>query len=531
MTRQQAIDYATKQIPQILPLEESDVRALCEQVLSTSSDNPEQIASKFLEFLGHEDLSFEFVMRFNEMLAQSNKKVVKNTKNAQVEQTREAPSASNIKPKQHISPDSINIPRVEQPKKKQEEKKYSANQPTMQPSSQAVKAQPKKEKKEHKTKQKLQSLQEIDDAIKILELRGSGLSDQTCHCQGARHPVFEIAPNCLHCGKVICVKEGLNRGKCGHCGEPLISEEEKVQMTKILNNEKDELNDPSSLSNASNGANVTKKKSKSYKITSGMGKNLFAEQDKLFDFIERKRERERKRNEVLKLQEKQENNSSKEEKLGEQENPGEENPELLAAQERLDRLLHFQDTSAERTRIIDNASDFSMNQEVGLWGSTRERALALKKQQRNLRKWEKVEKERNGKGDKYVVSMNIGPNGKVTMTEVPKDTKNVVADSDDNFSGLSDEEDINDLKHIHALKDEISTTKTMENSHLQSKMWDSERDKKQFDRPTYVSRNANGVQSGKKEQSHDVKDHDLKSRVQVDQNVEASLEQNILAVL
>lgn len=34
-----------------------------------------------------------------------------------------------------------------------------------------------------------------------------------------------------------------------------------------------------------------------------MGKNLFAEQDKLFDFIERKRERERKRNEVLKLQE------------------------------------------------------------------------------------------------------------------------------------------------------------------------------------------------------------------------------------
>lgn len=117
MTRQQAIDYATKQIPQILPLEESDVRALCEQVLSTSSDNPEQIASKFLEFLGHEDLSFEFVMRFNEMLAQSNKKVVKNTKNAQVEQTREAPSASNIKPKQHISPDSINIPRVEQPKK------------------------------------------------------------------------------------------------------------------------------------------------------------------------------------------------------------------------------------------------------------------------------------------------------------------------------------------------------------------------------------------------------------------------------
>ncbi|CAI4045131.1 Rqt4p SKDI_11G2340 [Saccharomyces kudriavzevii IFO 1802] len=530
MARQQAIDYATKQVPQILPLEESDVKALCEQVLSTSSDNPEQIASKFLEFLGHEDLSFEFVMRFNELLTQLDKEEVRKSKNAHLEQT--TPIASKSVPKL-VTHNYKNKGTIEQPKKKiNDDRKDLAKPPAVQPSNQNAKSQSKKKKKVHKSQQKLQSLQEIDDAIKILELRDSGSSNQTCNCQGIRHPVFEIAPNCLHCGKVICVKEGLNRGECGHCHEALITEEERAQMMKILNHEKNELNDSSSSSNDSNSISVPRKKTKSYKITSGMGKNLFAERDKLFDFIERKREREIKRNEVLKLQEKQEDTSANEERFGEQDTAVEENPELLAAQERLDRLLHFQDTSAERTKIIDNASDFSMNQEAGLWGSARERALALKKQQRNLRKWEKVEKERNGRREKYVVSMNIGSNGKVTMTEVPKDTQNVVADSDDELNDISDEEDISDLKYIHDLKDEIDTTKAMESSHLQSKTWDHERDKKQFDRPTYVKKNANSAPNGKREENtHEVKDYDLRSRVQVDQNAESSVEQNILAVL
>ncbi|CAI4573912.1 BPK_HP2_G0031940.mRNA.1.CDS.1 [Saccharomyces cerevisiae] len=530
MTRKQAIDYAIKQVPQILPLEESDVKALCEQVLSTSSDDPEQIASKFLEFLGHEDLSFEFVMKFNELLNQNDKKEEKKTKNVHLEHT--APTSWKNESKQPTN-NYINKKGDEKPKKLKDEKKSSTTRPTVQPSNQSTQSNPIKEKKEHKSKGKLQSLQEIDEAIKMLELRDSG-SSKNCNCQGTRHPVFDIAPNCLHCGKVVCVIEGLNKGKCGHCHEQLISDNERTQMVEILNQEKNELNgSSSSLSNASNGANVPKKKTKTYKITSGMGKNLFAEQDKLFDFIERKRERERKRNEVLKLQEEKEESEAKERQASEHDHKAEENPELLAAQERLDRLLYFQDTSAERTKIIDNASDFDMNQEVGLWGSARERALALKKQQRNLRKWEKVEKERNGRREKYVVSMNIGSNGKVTMTEVPKDTENVIAGSDDDISDISDEEDISDLKHIHALKSEINITKSLENLHLQSKAWDYERDKKQFDRPTYVKKNSDTVQQNRKteEKAHDMQAYDLKSRVQVDQNADASVEQNILAVL
>ena len=73
----------------------------------------------------------------------------------------------------------------------------------------------------------------------------------------------------------------------------------------------------------------------------------------------------------------------------------------------------------------------------------------------------------------------------------------------------------------------------MENLHLQSKAWDYERDKKQFDRPTYVKKNSDTVQQNRKteEKAHDMQAYDLKSRVQVDQNADASVEQNILAVL
>lgn len=234
MTRKQAIDYAIKQVPQILPLEESDVKALCEQVLSTSSDDPEQIASKFLEFLGHEDLSFEFVMKFNELLNQNDKKEEKKTKNVHLEHT--APTSWKNESKQPTN-NYINKKGDEKPKKLKDEKKSSTTRPTVQPSNQSTQSNPIKEKKEHKSKGKLQSLQEIDEAIKMLELRDSG-SSKNCNCQGTRHPVFDIAPNCLHCGKVVCVIEGLNKGKCGHCHEQLISDNERTQMVEILNQEK-----------------------------------------------------------------------------------------------------------------------------------------------------------------------------------------------------------------------------------------------------------------------------------------------------
>lgn len=158
----------------------------------------------------------------------------KKTKNVHLEHT--APTSWKNESKQPTN-NYINKKGDEKPKKLKDEKKSSTTRPTVQPSNQSTQSNPIKEKKEHKSKGKLQSLQEIDEAIKMLELRDSG-SSKNCNCQGTRHPVFDIAPNCLHCGKVVCVIEGLNKGKCGHCHEQLISDNERTQMVEILNQEK-----------------------------------------------------------------------------------------------------------------------------------------------------------------------------------------------------------------------------------------------------------------------------------------------------
>ena len=201
--------------------------------------------------------------------------------------------------------------------------------------------------------------------------------------------------------------------------------------------------------------------------------------------------------------------------------------DLRAAQERLENLLHVQDTSAERTKVIDNASDFSISNDTGLWGSAREKALLLKKQQRNLRKWEKLERERNGRKDKYVVSMDIGADGNVVMKEKVKDHGKVYAGSDDELDNISDEEDARDLKDIHTYKEELSSEKELHSANLQSKVWDYEKDKQQFERPVYI-----GSDTEESEDENDLKERsNWQPRVQVNSSNDTSVEQNILAVL
>ncbi|KIN00327.1 hypothetical protein OIDMADRAFT_42265 [Oidiodendron maius Zn] len=82
-------------------------------------------------------------------------------------------------------------------------------------------------------------LRELDAAIRSLEIStNSTLLDnekRKCNCIGARHPLLTAAPNCLNCGKVICVKEGL--GPCTFCGVPLLSATEIQGMIRELREE------------------------------------------------------------------------------------------------------------------------------------------------------------------------------------------------------------------------------------------------------------------------------------------------------
>ncbi|QLG74768.1 hypothetical protein HG535_0H00940 [Zygotorulaspora mrakii] len=498
MTRSQAIEYAVRKIPGILPLDESDVRALCEQVLKCGKSDPDAISQGFLDILGHEEAPFEFVIKFHQLLSQKEPGKDRNV-------TTEA--------RPRVLPTKVpNGDKIQQASKKESTTKKHGKSV-----SNSATVKPLKESKQSKA-QKQKLLEEIDEAWKFLELEHNEQDSKKyiCNCQGKRYPLFELAPNCLSCGKIICVREGLHLNNCSFCGQEILPLDEKLKIIQSLRKEKNELNNGAKNSVAPTAQlhknNARNRYANSYKIASGMGTNLFLEQDKLFDLIERQQERERKRKEVLKIQEDNEREEMKIQSRTKQKNSTD--AELWEAQERLEKLLHFQDTSAERTKIIDNASDFSISHDGDLWGSAEQRALMIKKQQRNLRKFEKLERERNGKRDKYVVSMNIGPDGKVTMNEVSNNNGQVTAHSDDDLDEISDEEDRKDLLEMNELKNDIKLENAALKNSLQSTVWDYKKYGKQFETPRYVDSSTSKANYKQK----NVDQNKMTSRIQIDDN-------------
>ncbi|KFG84381.1 C2HC5 finger protein [Metarhizium anisopliae] len=78
------------------------------------------------------------------------------------------------------------------------------------------------------------ALADLDAAIRALEITTNPTLEngkrKACNCVATRHPLQGAAPNCLSCGKVICMKEGL--GPCTFCGSPLLSADEVQAMTR-----------------------------------------------------------------------------------------------------------------------------------------------------------------------------------------------------------------------------------------------------------------------------------------------------------
>ncbi|KAK6600523.1 C2HC5 finger protein [Botrytis cinerea] len=85
-------------------------------------------------------------------------------------------------------------------------------------------------------------LSDLDAAIRTLEistnssLASSDPAKRRCNCIATRHPLLAAAPNCLACGKVICVKEGL--GPCTFCGADILGKDEIQSMIRTLREER-----------------------------------------------------------------------------------------------------------------------------------------------------------------------------------------------------------------------------------------------------------------------------------------------------
>lgn len=87
---------------------------------------------------------------------------------------------------------------------------------------------------------KLNSLEEINSALKNLELKDVKSSGgKKCYCQARKHPLNQLVPNCLICGKIICIVEGINL--CSFCGTPLLLREQRMDLIKKLRMERNNI--------------------------------------------------------------------------------------------------------------------------------------------------------------------------------------------------------------------------------------------------------------------------------------------------
>ncbi|KAK8193127.1 C2HC5 finger protein [Phyllosticta capitalensis] len=271
-------------------------------------------------------------------------------------QLQEKPDAIKL-PKATNTPSSTN-PRISKPPPSASGPLISDSLPSSKNNSRTASPAPKAKAKVNisgGTSMKGQSsvVNDLDSAIRALEIQTNpSLASNTaednakrrCNCMATRHPLLEAAPNCLNCGKIICVKEGL--GPCTFCEKPLLSQADIQSMVKILREERGR-----EKMEANNATQRRAEVSKAARPFSG--KTFLASPGASAP-------------------------SSDSEAEG-----------LRKAQEHRDRLLGFQANNARRTRIHDDAADFDTPvMGTNMWASPQERALQLKRQQKVLREQE-----------------------------------------------------------------------------------------------------------------------------------------------
>lgn len=484
MSHEKLRKYAVKAISRILPL---DSETCSEMVNYTLTLPNSEIESHLLDLLGHSEESYEVISKFMELK--------KDEGNEESQKPRKESSKSKDLPQ--WGPNSNVLPPKTRARLQNNNTSVTVSElSSIKPSNKLSTAQAKKSKRKN-----LDNLKDIDAVLNELEvtkaqesvcLDGSSRVVRVCNCMATKHPLFEVAPNCLNCGKIICSKEGLQ--PCSFCGKELLSAREKMEIVKILQLEKDLLKTKQANPSDKLVQQQTTESQKYIKFSNSTGENLWKAQEEAFKMVEQEAKRRRELEEVTALKKKELEDQVRE--LEHYKRTKNVDEALLNAQNRLETLLHYQETGAERSKIIDNAADFEMPSlsSGSMWLSPMERALQLKKQHKKLRAFENEEKSRVGRSNK-VVEMVI-KDGKMKMVEK---TVNVSEESQ---------------KDIEELEKELRREKLVNEQDLTKNIWDYESDQNKWEKPVYVSKNP-AVSS----QNHF---SDRPSRVQYDQldNVE-----------
>ncbi|KAI8147226.1 putative zinc finger motif, C2HC5-type-domain-containing protein [Fennellomyces sp. T-0311] len=219
------------------------------------------------------------------------------------------------------------------------------------------------------SKKKKKNEMTLEAALKELDIKTSTEENgkrRPCQCQATKHPLLTIAPNCLNCGKIICTVEGT--GPCSFCGTPVLSKEQQVALIAEAKRkraeEKQRMNAEQMSSKKRSKAPATPSVAYASKV-SGQFVPLNAYQEPNFD-VDREEQNRQK------------------------------------AEAHKEKLLEFQRTSAKRTTVIDQATDFTLpTDQSNPWLTPQERALEMKKKQANMKRLLKSDQKRR------VMSINV----------------------------------------------------------------------------------------------------------------------------
>ncbi|KAG9185562.1 hexokinase [Alternaria panax] len=390
--------WALPQLSKLLPLDEESLK----QVISyTQSLSNSEAANHLQNFLGDSPQALEFIASFN-----SRRKPAASTSSAPTQSSNGISEVPRAKPKKKKAALN-RLPPPRQPEnygnvsgaylKKDEEDymagsskskaaKFGLEQPdglqlpafntntssgTSTPKSRGVSPAPPSSKKlpgqlisdpKPKAKAKVNvtggtpmhgastALNDLESAIRALEIQTNPtLTSQDdnkkrkCNCMATRHPLLEAAPNCLNCGKIICIKEGI--GPCTFCNSALFSASDIQSMVRVLREERG------------------KEK---------MAANNAGQKRADVSLAPRPFSTPRSGNTPVSS-----NPASDVES---------ENEKLAKAKKHRDKLLAFQAQNAKRTQVHDEAADFETTTAgLSIWASPQERAMQLKRQQKALR--------------------------------------------------------------------------------------------------------------------------------------------------
>lgn len=441
--------YAVPAVAKIIPLDPELCRQMVDYALTLKSDA--QVQTHLLELLGHSEESYKFTTTFITLKREDDE--------------TKAKLAPNPVPKAEPKPNAWKNHNVKNDKLEQVHEKPAAEKLVSQLADDRPSEKRRLQQEKKSKKKTLDNLQDIEAALIDLEVQNAEetVAVRRCNCMATRHPLFEVAPNCLNCGKIICAKEGLQ--PCSYCGRELLLPHEKDAIRDVLEAERSKAGVKTTVSQP-------KQESKQNKIKFSLADgNLWKAQEAALKKANEKRKaaREaeaREQAEAFEIEEQRK-------ELERYEKTKDVDQDLLKAQERLDSLLQFQASGAERTRIIDNAADFEVADvsSGSMWLSPVERALQLKKQQKLLRKIKEQEKERTGRSNK-VMDMVIR-DGKVLMVERLADTSNAKEDNE-----------------IEALQSDVARQKMELDATMATNIWDYEQEQDKWEKPVYQGKDA-----------------------------------------